>query len=251
MCPLARREQRATGRPPWFRGADRPLRRVGRHGPRGAGRPRPNEAFRHCDRPPGRRRCGRDRGRTAATGSRVRRASSSRRPRGCRVSHRLAWRDAAQRPDPGPRRRPSDRAAGSFGHGAVDRTIPAAGQRHPEAARGVRADADRAAGPESGRSAGSRPDAARRRLGADVAAPAPTPPPHGPRPPACRTGVSDAPFRAPYQPGTRAIAIISTRIPGRARATPQVARAGGLPGATQSSQTAFMPAKSAMSLSQT
>lgn len=160
----------------------------------GAGRPRPNGAFRHCDRPPGRRRCGRDRGRTAATGSRVRRASSSRRPRGCRVSHRLAWRDAAQRPDPGPRRRPSDRAAGSFGHGAVDRTIPAAGQRHPEAARGVRADADRAAGPESGRGAGSRPDAARRRLGADVAAPAPTPPPHGPRPRhvgrACQTRLS-------------------------------------------------------------
>ena len=48
-----------------------------------------------------------------------------------------------------------------------------------------------------------------------------------------------------------AITIISTRMPGRARATPPVARAGGLSRSTQASQTAFIPAKSAISASQT
>lgn len=46
-------------------------------------------------------------------------------------------------------------------------------------------------------------------------------------------------------------AIISTRMPVRARGTPPVARAGAAPGSTQASQTSFMPWNSAMSASQT
>ena len=49
---------------------------------------------------------------------------------------------------------------------------------------------------------------------------------------------------------TLAIAMISTRTPGLASATPAVARGGGLSGSTQASHATFIPAKSAISLSQ-